>query len=145
VTAGRNPGTPEWLPIFRDGSVIRFTAQVDHSKKAAAPWGPRVVYLQYASDGIVFYDPASLWSKPDWMNDPVGPDVSTDLVWIPVVTFLQLTFDLMLAVIPPMGHGHTCAFPRYLDAWAALTDAPGWTPEGLAALKTKVAEIKDAK
>ena len=146
VTAGRNAGTPEWLPTFRDGSVIRFTAQTDHTREAAAPWGPyRVVYLQYASDGIVFYDPASLWRKPDWMTDRVGPDVSPDLVWIPVVTFLQLTFDLMLAVTPPMGHGHTYAFDHYLDAWAALTDAPGWTPDGLAALKTKVAEVKDAK
>ena len=104
-----------------------------------------MVYLQYASDGIVFYDPASLWRKPDWMTDRVGPDVSPDLVWIPVVTFLQLTFDLMLAVTPPMGHGHTYAFDHYLDAWAALTDAPGWTPDGLAALKTKVAEVKDVK
>jgi uncharacterized membrane protein len=136
ITANRNAGSPHWLPRFRDGSVIRFTAQLNHLTEASAPWGPyRVIYLQYASDAIVFYDPLSLWRRPGWMAAPVGPDVSPDLVWIPVVTFLQLTFDIMLAVQPPKGFGHVYAFPHYVDAWASLTDAPGWTPAGLDSLK----------
>lgn len=140
VTAERNPDSPAWLPRFRDGSVIRFTAQKNNLSNAAAPWGPyRIVFLQYASDGITFYDPKSLWRRPDWMVPPFGPDVSPDLIWIPVVTFLQLTFDLALALAPPIGHGHLYAFPHYLDAWASLTDAPGWTAEGLEALKARVA------
>lgn len=144
VTAARNPGTPAWAPRFRDGSVIRFTAQQNHLNEADAPWGPyRVVFLQYASDAITFYDPTSLWQKPAWMVAPVGPDVSPDLVWIPVVTFLQLTFDLMLAVTPPMGHGHVYAFDHYLDAWYGLTDAPGWTPEALETLKVMVTARRD--
>lgn len=61
--------------------------------------------------------------------------MSPDFRWLPVVTFLQLTFDIMFAVAPPAGHGHVYAFPDYVDAWAALTGAPGWTPEALAALK----------
>lgn len=79
----------------------------------AAPWGPyRMIFLQYASDAVVFYDPCSLWRRPAWMNPPVGPDVSPDFVWLPVITFLQLTFDVMLAVKPPKGHGHVYAFPH---------------------------------
>jgi NTE family protein len=31
------------------------------------------------------------------MKDPVGLDVSKELMWIPVITVLHLTFDLMLA------------------------------------------------
>jgi uncharacterized membrane protein len=140
VTARRNAGTPAWLPQFRDGSTIRFTSQQNRLNDAPAPWGPyRVIYLQYASDAIVFYDPRALWRRPDWMTPPLGPDVSPDLKWIPVVTFFQLTFDIMLAVLPPKGHGHIYAFPHYLDAWASLTDAPGWTTESLQALKRKVA------
>lgn len=136
ITANRNAGTPAWLPRFRDGSVIRFTAQQDHLGESHAPWGPyRIIFLQYASDAIVFYDPGSLWRRPDWMATPLGPDVSPDLVWIPVVTFLQLTFDVMLATLPPKGHGHIYAFPHYVDAWASLTDAPGWTAQGLERLK----------
>jgi uncharacterized membrane protein len=139
VTAERNAGTPEWLPTFRDGSVIRFTAQKDHLTDATAPWGPyRVIYLQYASDAVTFFDPHSLWRRPAWMAEPVGPDVSPDLVWIPGVTFLQLLVDIMMAVVPPKGFGHVYAFPHYVDAWASLTGAAGWTPEGLEALKAKV-------
>jgi uncharacterized membrane protein len=136
VTAERNAGTPEWLPTFRDGSVIRFTAQKNHLDDATAPWGPyRVIYLQYASDAVTFFDPHAAWRRPDWMAAPIGPDVSPDFVWIPVVTQLQLIADIMMAVVPPKGYGHVYAFPHYVDAWASLTDAPGWTAEGLAALK----------
>ena len=143
VTRTRNPGTSAWLPEFRDGSVIRFTSQENHLGEATASWGPyRVIFLQYASDAIVFYDPAAIWRKPEWMTPPLGPDVSPDLVWVPVVTFLQLTIDLMTAVLPPMGFGHVYAFDHYLDAWAELTDATGWTPEGLEALKARVAAAR---
>jgi uncharacterized membrane protein len=41
----------------------------------------------------------------------------------------------MTAVQTPFGHGHNYLFGHYLDGWASLTDAPGWTPEGLEALK----------
>ena len=135
VTAARNPGTPAWLPAFRDGSVIRFLGTGGAQSAVPMLWGPfRIVYLQYASDAVTFYEPASLWRKPDWMTPPLGPGVSPDFRWLPVVTFLQLTFDIMFAVAPPAGHGHIYAFPDYVDAWAALTGAPGWTPEALAAL-----------
>jgi uncharacterized membrane protein len=140
VTAARNPGTPAWLPEFRDGSVIRFTSQDNRLDNAPAPWGPyRIIYLQYASDAVTFFDPNALWRKPDWLTKPVGPDVSPDFVWIPVVTFLQLGIDIMLATTPPLGYGHTYAFTDYADSWLSLTDAPGWTAGSIAALKAKVA------
>ena len=59
-----------------------------------------------------------------------------------MVTFLQLTIDLMTAVVPPKGFGHVYAFGHYLDAWAVLTDAPGWTPDDLEALKARVAAAR---
>jgi uncharacterized membrane protein len=140
VTRARNSGSPFWLPSFRDGSVIRFSAQTNHLGKAAASWGTyRVIYLQYASDAITFYDPHAIWRRPEWLTPPLGPDVSPDMIWAPVVTFLQLTIDLMTAVLPPRGFGHVYAFDHYVDAWMALTDAPGWTPERLDTLKARVA------
>ena len=139
VTRTRNPGSPAWLPVYRDGSAIRFTGQVDSLDKAEAPWGGfRIVYLQYASDAVVFYDPRALWRRPPWMEEPRGPDVSPDFPWLPIVTFLQLTVDVMTAVAPPIGHGHTYRFDHYVNAWAALTDAPGWTAEGLERLKRQM-------
>lgn len=139
VTRSRNPGSPAWLPAYRDGSAIRFTGQSNSLDRAEAPWGSfRIVYLQYASDAVVFYDPRALWRRPAWMEHPRGPDVSPDFRWLPVVTFLQLSVDMMTAVTPPIGHGHSYAFPHYVDAWAALTDAPGWTAEDLERLKREM-------
>lgn len=143
VNAMRNPGTPAWLPVYRDGSVVRYTAQRNTLRQVKAPWGPyRVIFLQYASDAVTFFDPHALWRRPDWMSKPLGPDVSPDLVWIPAVTFLQLGFDMMFAVAPPKGFGHVYAFGHYVDAWASLTDQPGWTDEGLDRMKQRVAQIQ---
>ncbi len=143
ATRARNAGTPAWLPTFRDGSVIRFTSQENRLDDAWAPWGSfRIIYLQYASDAVVFFDPGALWRRPAWLDGPRGPDVSPDFIWIPVVTFLQLGVDIMMAVQPPLGHGHLYAFPHYVDAWAALTDAPGWTAETLEDLKARVAATR---
>ncbi|MCX7289092.1 MAG: alpha/beta-hydrolase family protein [Rhodobacterales bacterium] len=139
VTRARNAGSPAWLPTYRDGSAIRFTSQINHLDEATAPWGGfRIIYLQYASDGVVFFDPNALWRRPDWLVGPRGPDVSPDFIWIPVVTFLQLGVDMMTAVLPPLGHGHSYRFDHYVDGWVALTDAPGWTKEGLEQLKATV-------
>ncbi|WP_412066073.1 alpha/beta hydrolase [Rhizobium sp. SYY.PMSO] len=124
ATAARNPDTPEWLPRFRDGSVIRFANQEHAPDQFAAPWGPlRVIYLQYASDPVVFFDAASAFREPEWMKSPRGPDVSPQLTWIPVVTMLQLLFDMMIATTSPVGHGHIYAPQHYIDCWISLTDA----------------------
>ena len=110
ATQNRNAGSPEWLPTFGDGSIIRFTNQENHLDIPGATWGPmRFVYLQYASDPITFFSPDSLWRKPDWMNDPVGPDVSPELRWYPVVTFLQLGLDMAVGLAVPRGFGHDYA------------------------------------
>jgi uncharacterized membrane protein len=47
VTRHRNPGSPAWLPRFRDGSYVRFTNQKNALAIPGAHWGPiRIVYLQ---------------------------------------------------------------------------------------------------
>lgn len=129
ITNRRNPGTPEWLPQFRDGSYVRFTAQENALEIQDAYWGPlRVVYLQYASDPITFFDPASFYRQPDWMKTPRGPDVSPDLRWYPVVTFLQLALDLAVATTAPVGFGHVYAAENYIDAWKEVANIDYWSP-----------------
>lgn len=125
ITAARNPGTPAWSPEFRDGSFVRFTTQTDTTGVATAPWGDmRIVYLQYPSDAIVFFEPDSIYRAPDWMAAPRGPDVSPALRWIPVVTFLQLLTDMMTATMTPTGHGHVYAARHYMEGWVAVTSPP---------------------
>ena len=141
ITDERNPGSPEWLPTFGDGSVVRFTNQQNHLDIPGAHWGPlRVIYLQYPSDPVTFFSPSALWRKPDWMNAPVGPDVSPELRWYPVVTSLQLMLDNAIGLMVPIGHGHDYAPQHYIDAWVGLTDPPGWTPEAIDRLKQHLAE-----
>lgn len=129
VTVNRDAGSPMWLPIFDEGQNIRFAARPDNLDRPDKPWGyPRVVYLQHASDPISWWNPNLLFAEPDWLREARGYDVSPDMYWIPIVTFLQVSADMAVAVDVPDGHGH-----RYVrdvvNAWAAILQPPGWTPE----------------
>ena len=136
VTETRAAGSPVWLPRFRDESLFRFTTQRNALNEAKTSWGPmRMVYLQYPSDPIVFFEMTSLWRPPVWMEQPRGPDVSPEIRWMPVVTFVQQICDMMTATTTPRGVGHVYAAAHYLDGWIAVTEPQGWNEQGLARLR----------
>lgn len=140
VTRNRNPGTPAWLPTYRDGRAVRFMNQYGRTNSTTAAWGRfRILYLQYPSDAVTFFDPRAAWRPPFWMAGPRAPDVSPDLRWLPAVSFLQLGVDMMTAIKPPRGYGHRYSFDSYARAWAMLLDRPDWTQDALNALLTHVA------
>lgn len=144
-TDQRNPGTPAWLPRFGDGSFVRFMNQHGEfsgpASHPSAAWGPiRIVYLQYASDAITFFDYRDFYREPDWMKPPRGPDVSPELRWYPVVTFLQLTVDVLTATQAPIGYGHVFAPAHYVDAWINAADVRDWSPEEVARLKQRLSK-----
>jgi uncharacterized membrane protein len=125
LTRNRDAGSPEWLPIYDRGENVRFAAESANLNRPADAWGrPRVVYLQHASDPIAWWNPDLLFHKPDWLSEPRGYDVSPDMEWIPVVTFLQVSADMAVAVDVPDGHGHV---RDVANAWAAILQPPGWT------------------
>src|SRR5271163_2426326 len=65
LTATRDPGSPEWLPIYDDGRNARFVARPDDLDGPHTAWPhPRVVYLQHASDPIAWWNPDLLFRKP---------------------------------------------------------------------------------
>jgi uncharacterized membrane protein len=139
LTAGRDPSSPAWLPRFRDGRFARFMNQNGSSVPSDAPWGPmRIVYLQYASDPIVFFEYDVCWKKPRWMSIPRGPDVSPQFTWYPVVTFLQLALDVATASSSAMGHGHVYAPEHYLDAWIAVTGDAGRSPQEIERIRARL-------
>jgi len=141
ITDGRNSGSPMWLPEFRDGRFVRFMNQNGATVPTNAPWGPmRVVYLQYASDAITFFDHRDAYRRPAWMDPPIGPDVSPKLRWYPIITMLQLAVDMAVSMQVPPGYGHVFAPEHYADAWVAATDVRTWTPENLAKLKRYLGE-----
>jgi uncharacterized membrane protein len=137
-TANRDPGSPYWLPRFRDGSFVRFTSQRNALAIPGARWGPiRLVYLQYASDPVTFFDVRSFYRKPDWLASPRGPDVSGHFQWYPVVTFLQLLADMARSTTTPAGYGHVYHPAHYIDAWMEVTASVGWTADEVARLKQR--------
>lgn len=137
ITENRNGGSPAWLPVFRDGSVVRFANQNGGLATGDAEWGSfRIAYLQYASDPITFFDTSIFTSEPDWMKPPRGPDVSPYLRWYPIVTGLQVAADLLTGIgSTPPGYGHEYAPEHYFDSWLALTEPEGWSSEEIERLQ----------
>lgn len=89
---------------FDRGENVRFVARPDNLGRPDDPWStPRAVYLQHASDPIAWWNPDLLFKKPDWLREPRGSDVSPRMEWIPVVTFLQVSADMAVAVASPTG------------------------------------------
>jgi uncharacterized membrane protein len=136
ATRHRNPGSPMWLPSSRDDSMLRFTGRECTLHQNEKRWGPmRFVYIQHASDPMTFFSPDILYRKPDWLVGERGPDVSPHLRWFPIVTFLQVGFDIPLATTPPKGYGHNFDAASYIDAWVEVTEPPYWDAEDTRRLK----------
>ncbi|TCM73368.1 alpha/beta hydrolase [Rhodovulum steppense] len=124
----RNPGSPWVLPEIGDGSLVRYASHTTDASEAAADWGGmRIVFLQYSSDPIVFYEPASLWRAPRWMREAPAADMSDHFVFVPIVTQFQLALDMALSFGSPPGHGHAYYAPDYIGPWVQVTDPAGWT------------------
>ncbi|WP_113911872.1 alpha/beta hydrolase [Roseovarius dicentrarchi] len=127
VYTEKEPGSPYVRPTIGDGRIVRFAS---HTDDAGGPegWGDvRLVYLQYSSDPIVFYEPASFFRAPEWMREPAAADVSPHMKFVPVVTQFQLAVDMALANTAPSGHGHAYYGPDYVRPWVAVTDPENWT------------------
>lgn len=135
LTATRDRGSPEWLPIYDRGHNVRFVARAADLNRPGPQWDtPRVVYLQHASDPIAWWHPGLLFSEPDWLRQRRGYDVLPETTWIPVVTFLQISADMAVAQDVPDGHGHDYV-GDVADGWAAVLQPPGWTPDKTSRLR----------
>ncbi|MFC5136737.1 alpha/beta hydrolase [Actinomycetospora rhizophila] len=138
-TDHRDPGSPEVQPVYRQGRIVRFADDAEPPVPPTdRPWsGGRVLYMINPSDPIVWWSPRLALHEPDWIAEPPGRDVLGGVVWIPFVTFWQVTADLPFAVDPPGGHGHNYV-SRYVDGWTAVLPPTGYGPEQLAALREAI-------
>jgi uncharacterized membrane protein len=125
LTARRNEGSPEIVPVVDAGLHIRFAASGDqlthdYYGRDYGTWDfPRFVYAQHPSDPVVWWNPALLGAEPDWLREPRGRDVNPDVTWIPFVTFWQLTTDMAAGHDPPDGYGHRYG-PELVPAWGSV-------------------------
>ncbi len=127
LTIDRQPRSPFWRPVVDDGLHVRFAVEPSDLALPPSPWNPsRIVYLQNSTDPITYWQPDLLWSSPEWLNSPRGPDVSPNMFWLPIVTVLQVGADLAYSKGVPAGHGHVYG-ANPVDAWAAIYPPADWT------------------
>ncbi|TJZ81539.1 hypothetical protein FCG67_02645 [Rhodococcus oryzae] len=135
----REAGSPEVEPVYKGGRTVRFSNDPEGGiPPAGSPWdGSRVLYLMHPSDPIVWWSPNLILSEPDWIAQPPGRDVLEEMVWIPFVTFWQITADLPFSTGVPGGHGHKYT-AEYVDGWNAVLQPADLTAEQLATLRTVI-------
>jgi uncharacterized membrane protein len=137
----REAGSPEIEPVYKDGRTVRFTDDpTTRISPADASWeGTRVLYLMHPSDPIVWWSPGLAFSEPEWIGEAPGDDVLEAMVWMPFVTFWQVTADLPFATGVPDGHGHTYK-AAYVDGWNAVMQPTGFTAQDLDRLRDIVGQ-----
>ncbi len=136
IQRARSDGSPWVRPTIRDGSLVRYAARGDDGSEGAADWGPmRIMFLQYPSDAIVFFDPLSTFRPPGWMGEAPSDAVSPYLRFVPIVTQFQLALDMALSTTVPGGYGHSYYAQDYIGPWVEVTAPEGWTEEDTVRLK----------
>lgn len=129
VTDNREPGSPEWQPTYKQGNTVRFAASNEDILKNQEKWSfPRILYMQHASDPVVWFNFNLPLHEPDWLREPRGPDVSPNTRWYPFVTFFQITIDQFFGVNVPNGHGHNYG-NTIVSAWGSIVPPTGWTTD----------------
>jgi uncharacterized membrane protein len=129
ITDQRDEGSPEWQPVFRNGEAIRFASAPEDIDPTTETWQkPRILYMQHASDPIVWFSFDLILNKPAWLSEVRGPDVSPTVRWYPFVTFFQLAVDQMIGNSVPEGRGHLYG-NTVIESWDAVTQAAEWSEE----------------
>ncbi|MEO6761018.1 MAG: alpha/beta-hydrolase family protein [Candidatus Saccharimonadales bacterium] len=138
VTIGRDQGSPQWQPVYKQDKTVRFAATNSQISNNQAGWqSPRVLYVQHGSDPVVWFN-FNLWfHKPDWLKDHRAPDVSPAVHWYPIVTFWQIAIDQVYGGDMPAGYGHNYTNTS-AASWAAITQPQGWGPNNTIRLQTLI-------
>lgn len=140
ITASRDAGSPERLPVVDGGEHVRFMDEAD-TLTDLGPWeSPRIVYLQHATDPIVWWSPDLVLRQPDWLKEDLAPSVNPDMRWYPFVTFWQVTVDMVFSIDVPDGYGHNYELGT-VDAWSAIVPPDGWTDADTTRLREWVAAL----
>ncbi len=119
LTEAREPRSPTWQPVYADGETVRFLTG-GSGPDVDTPWSPsKVLYLQHPSDPVAHVSLDSLWSPPEWMDEPRGRGVPPATGWFPIVSAVQAAADLSFAsslavrIRPRLSSGlRRCLCPR---------------------------------
>lgn len=147
LVAERDPGSIPATPIYKQGRTVRFTNETSAISIPTGEWGDtRVLYLQNASDPVVFFTPSLLLDQPDWLREGQrSPDIVEGFIWIPVVTMWQVLMDAAAAGSVPEGFGHLYTKQANADAWIAVIDPDEWSEDDTDRLKEYLADLGPAE
>lgn len=114
---GPPSASPNWRELLTNGGSdphVRVGESAQDLVGPASAWdAPRIAYLRHATDPVVWWSPDLLWRPPDHGQ------------WFPVVTFAQVTIDLMVGNDVPSGNGHNYRADA-VSAWARIAPPPDW-------------------
>ncbi|WP_205856287.1 alpha/beta hydrolase [Phytoactinopolyspora endophytica] len=137
-TEDRDPGSLQRLPEYQGGETVRFWGGWQDPMDVSGWEEPRVLFMQHSSDPVSFWAPDLIWSQPDWMREERGPDVLPNFNWYPFVTFWQLTADMAVSALMPVGHAHNYG-GELVDAWLMVVPPDqDWSEEKLDELRDMV-------
>jgi uncharacterized membrane protein len=126
LRAMRDPGTPVTWPVVSSVPQVQFFPDASAVRSFDGAWAaPRIAYLEHGNDPVVWMDWSIFYKKPEWLSaGQRSPDISDQMVFIPLVTGLQGLADMAMAEGVPDDAGH-----RYADAtfysWIAVTGDGG--------------------
>ena len=125
LTQVRHRGSPQVAPVVANGRHVRFVnvpenLWADVYERELGRWNfPRIVYAQHPSDPVVWWNSQLAWNKPDWISEHVDGDVSSQMVYTRLATYIQVLVDMPVAGTAPGGHGHTY-HEELIPLWEAI-------------------------
>ncbi len=114
VDAALFVGTPAGTGIRRQGAAERpAVLLLDRWEDlpSVVPDRIRVFLLDHDADPVTRFEAPLIWRRPDWLKtEPRGRGIPPDMAWRPLLTYLQVLFDVARATQPQLGqfqsHGH---------------------------------------
>lgn len=131
VVSNREPRSTPATPVYENGRTIRFTNEENALDEPDGVWDDtRVVYLQHATDPVVWFSPSLVLEEPDWLAEEQKADTLTeDFAWFPFVTGWQMLLDMAGAANVPEGFGHLYSKQANANAWIAVLRPEGMTEQ----------------
>ncbi len=139
LQAARDAGSPVWQPVLHEGREVRWISRAGDESRLPGPWAePRVLYLQHATDPVTWLSPELLLRSPEWLEPGQrGEDVSPAMRWIPVVTAVQVTVDMLGGEAVPARHGHNFG-DVVVTGWRQIAGDAGLDPAALARVQAEI-------
>ena len=113
VDAALFVGTPAGAGVRRSAEHRSAIFVVDRWEDLRTPVPPeyRVFLLDHDADPVTRFETSLIWARPDWLAArPRGRGVPEAMRWRPLLTYLQVLFDVARATQPQLGqfqsHGH---------------------------------------